>query len=305
MNQDEKPEVRKSTLLRNMLAEPGPIVAPCVYDCVSAMIAERAGFPALLHGGYNSAASLLGIPDIGLISMSEMVYSARNIAASVGIPVLIDVDDGFGDALNVMRTARESIRSGLAGLYIEDQVTPKRSPSIGVNQCISTEAMAAKLRAIARVREEGDPDFVVMARTHSSRSVSIDDAVERSLAYAQAGADLIFVDLGYSEDLVLEELRIIAEEIAPHVHAVANMTENCGRPLLTTEELYDMGFKMIIYPLTALMVAAAALEEIFTELVQKGTTQSVADKMWPPKKFKAMMGTDRLIRLGQEYEVEQ
>jgi 2-methylisocitrate lyase-like PEP mutase family enzyme len=257
----------------------------------------------ILHGGYNSAASMLGLPDIGLISMTEMVYSASNMAAAVDIPVIIDVDDGFGDALNIMRTTREAIRGGLAGLYMEDQVTPKRSPSIGINRCISTEAMVAKLRAVVKAREGADPDFVIMARTHASRSVGMDDAVERSLAYADAGADMIFVDPGYDEETAMEEFRIIVERIAPHVTVVANMTENCGRPLLTTQELYDMGFKVIIYPLTAAMTAAAALETVFTELMQTGTTKYVQDKMWPPKKFKNMMGTDRLIEVGRQFQV--
>src|SRR5579862_8362891 len=153
---------RKSTILRELLAAPGPLVAPCAYDCVSARIIESSGFPAIMQGGYNSAASMLGIPDIGMISMTEMIYSAGNIAVSVAVPVMIDVDDGFGDVLNVMRTTRESIRSGLAGLYIEDQDFPKRSPSIGVNKVISIPAMTAKIRAIARVASEEDPDFVIM-----------------------------------------------------------------------------------------------------------------------------------------------
>jgi 2,3-dimethylmalate lyase len=286
---------RKSTKLRKLLAAPAPLVAPCAYDCVSARIIERAGFPAIMHGGYNSAASLLGIPDLGLISMAEMVYSARNIAGAVAAPVMIDVDDGFGDLLNVMRTTEESIRAGLAGLYIEDQDFPKRSPSIGANKVISIPAMTAKIKAIAAVTKDEDPDFVIMARTHSSRVTGMADAVERGLAYAEAGADIIFVDPGYSEDIVMEEFRIITERIAPHVLCAANMTENCGRPLLTTDELFRMGFKVILYPLTALMTAAAALESTFTELNSQGTTRGITERMWPPTKFKRLIGADDLL----------
>jgi 2,3-dimethylmalate lyase len=248
-----------------------------------------------MHGGYNSAASLLGIPDLGLISMTEMIYSARNMAAAVTVPVMIDVDDGFGDLLNVRRTTSESIRAGLAGLYIEDQDFPKRSPSIGANKVISIPAMTAKIKTIAAVARDEDPDFVIMARTHSSRAAGMADAVERSLAYAKAGADIIFVDLGYSEDAVMAELRIIVEQIAPHVPCAANMTENCGRPLLATDELFRMGFKVILYPLTALMSAAAALESTFAELISQGTTRRIADRMWPPTTFKRLIGADDLL----------
>jgi 2,3-dimethylmalate lyase len=293
---------RKSTRLRELLAAPGPIVAPCAYDCVSARIIEKAGFPVIMHGGYNSAASLLGIPDLGLISMAEMIYSARNVAASVAAPVMMDVDDGFGDLLNVTRTTSESIRAGLAGLYIEDQDFPKRSPSIGTNRVISIPAMVAKIKAIAAVAGNEDPDFVIMARTHSSRVAGMVDAVERSLAYAKAGADIIFVDLGYSQDVVMEELRIICEQIAPHVICAANMTENCGRPLLTTDELFRMGFKIILYPLTALMTAAAALESTFAELNSQGTTRRIAESMWPPAKFKRLIGADDLLALKTDLE---
>jgi 2-methylisocitrate lyase-like PEP mutase family enzyme len=293
---------RSSTRLRELLAAPAPIVAPCAYDCVSARIIERAGFPLVLHGGYNSAASLLGIPDLGLIGMAEMIYSARNIAAAVSVPVMIDVDDGFGDVLNVARTTQESIRGGLAGLYIEDQDFPKRSPSIAINKVIPVAAMRTKIRTIKAVAAAEDPDFVVMVRTHSSRVGGMTDAVERSLAYADAGADIIFVDLGYSESVVMEELRTIAEQIVPRVMCAANMTENCGRPLLTTDELFRMGFKIILYPLTALMTAAAALEATFTALAADGTTRSVAGRMWPPATFKKLIGIDEFLQRKDELE---
>lgn len=254
----------------------------------------------LFHGGYNSAASMLGIPDIGLITMSEMVYSARNIASSVRLPVLMDVDDGFGDIPNVVRTTEEAIHGGLAGLYIEDQVFPKLSPSMGVNQCVSIDDMVLKVRAIVHARKQSDPDFVIMARTHASRLSGMDDAIRRSLAYAEAGADLIFVDPGYSKEIVDEEFRRITTEIAPHVPCVANMTENCGRPLYTTDELHNMGFKVIFYPLTAVIAAAAALERIFAELMEHGTTASVADLMWKPSTFKDMIGASRWLEMKNE-----
>ena len=147
-----------------------------------------------------------------------------------------------------------------------------------------------------------DPDFVIMARTHSSRVTGMREAVERGLAYAEAGADIIFVDLGYSEDVVMEELRIIVGRDRPSCLCAANMTENCGRPLLTTDELFRMGFKVILYPLTALMTAATALESTFAELNSQGTTRRIAERMWPPTKFKRLIGADDLLALRAELE---
>lgn len=292
--------MKKSKKLRTLLKGKDPVVGPCAYDCISARIIEAIGFPLILHGGYNTAASMLGIPDIGLITMSEMMYAAKNIASSVKIPVLMDVDDGFGDITNVIRTTQEAIHSGLAGLYIEDQVFPKRSPFMGTNKCISVNAMAMKLQAMDRVRDEEDPDFVIIARTHSSRASGMDDAVRRSLAYAKAGADLIFVDPGYTKDVVENEFRIITDEIVPHVPCVANMTENCGRPLFTADELYAMGFKVIIYPLTAVLTVSAALERTFLELKVKGSTNSITETMWTPEKFKQMIGATTWLKIKNE-----
>jgi methylisocitrate lyase len=165
--------------------------------------------------------------------------------------------------------------------------------------------MTAKIKAIAAVARDEDPDFVIMARTHSSRVAGMADAVERSLAYGDAGADIIFVDLGYSEDVVMEELRIIVERIAAYIPCAANMTENCGRPLLTTDELFQMGFKVVLYPLTALMTAAAALETTFAELSSQGTTRRVADRMWPPTAFKRLIGADEMLRRKADLEDTQ
>lgn len=288
-----------STRLRSLLDGPDPVVGPCVYDCVSARVAEEAGFPLLFHGGYNSASSMLGIPDIGLITMTEMIYSAQNIARAVRTPVLMDVDDGFGDIPNVVRTTREAIRGGLAGLYIEDQVFPKRSPSMGVNKCVSVGDMQLKIRSIAHARNDMDPDFVIMVRTHSSRASGMDEAVERSLAYAEAGAELIFVDPGYSREIVEEEFRRIREEIIPHVRCVANMTENCGRPLYTTNELREMGFSVVFYPLTAIITVTAALQKIFAELRQNGTTAAATSQMWEPRMVKELMNASAWMEMKE------
>ncbi len=287
------PKTRMSTQLRSSLAGPEPVVAPCAYDCISAKLAETAGFKAILHGNYNCAASLLGMPDVGVISMAESVWQAGRLVQAVDIPVICDVDDGYGDIVNVARMAREVMRAGCAGMYIEDQVAPKRCPSLGGSDIISTADMTRKLKAVCKVRAEEDPDFFLVARTHAGRAVDLDEAVRRSIAYAEAGADAIFFDPSYS-DVVFEEFRVLVEKVGPHAMLIANMTENVGRPLITTDELAKMGFKIVIYPLTLVLTAASALETVLNELMAKGTTAGLTDRMMHVRKLADLMGMDEV-----------
>lgn len=292
---------KRSTQLRELLEQPGVIVAPCAYDCLSLRIIEHAGFKAALHGGYNTAASFLGMPDIGVLTATEMVNYARNMAAAVDLPLICDVDDGFGEIFNVLRTTREVIRSGLAGMYIEDQVSPKRSPSLGGGDVIAVEAMTRKLKTVAKVRSEMDPDFVVIARTHASRALGLDEGIKRGISYAQAGADIIFVDPSYTEEAI-EEFKIVAQAIGPYAHVLANMTETVGRPLLTSDELYQMGFKVVIYPMTALMAAARAVTLVMKELREEGTTKALVDELMPLKSVAELAGMDKMRALEQEFD---
>ena len=290
---------RSSTRFRQMLERPGIIVTASAYDCLSARIMEEVGFEVIFHGGYNTAAPLLGLPDIGLITMTEMVGYARNMAAAVKVPVICDVDDGFGDVINVMRTTREVIRSGLAGMYIEDQQSPKRCPALGGTGVVPARTMIRKLRAALKVRAEEDPDFVLIARTHASRAVGMAEAIERGVAYAQEGAEVIFVDLCYS-DKAVDELHLIAEKIGPHAHVLANMTETVGRPLLSAQDLQDMGFKIAFYPVTALITAAGALERVFRLLKQKGTTRDLVAQMMPFEKIGQLLHMDEIRKIETE-----
>ena len=284
MNEQQKPSV----VMRRLLSEPGPIVVPCAFDCVSARAVEMAGLPAVMHGGFNTSASMLGLADVGTITQSEMMYAAKNMAQAVDIPVLCDVDDGFGKQLNVARTVTEAIRAGCAGMYMEDQVLPKRCPSLGGGGVISTEEMIGKLKAAQRVTADLDPDFVTIARTHASLAIDFEEGIQRGIAYAQAGADLIWVDLGY-DDSVHEELQAIVEHIAPIKPVVANMTENVGRPLLTTNELHEMGFKLITYPLTLILTAAEAMTRVMQELAVQGTTRASVNNMMAVKDFRPII----------------
>jgi 2-methylisocitrate lyase-like PEP mutase family enzyme len=291
---------KKSTRFRNMIDQPGIIVGLCAYDCISARLIEEAGFKVVFHGGYNTAAPLLGMPDVGLITMPETVGYARNMAAAVNIPVICDIDDGFGDIINVIRTTNEVIKSDLAGMYIEDQKFPKKCPALGGNEVVSTDFMLRKLRAANQVRQEEDPDFVLIARTFSGRAINMDEAIKRSIAYAQEGADIIFVDLCYTDEAI-DQLKRIAAEIGPHAHVLANMTETVGRPLLTTQELEDMGFKIAYYPIAAMITAAGAVQKMLKELKEKGTTKGLVDKMMPFADIGKLMGIDRIQELEKKF----
>jgi len=289
---------RPSTRLRGLLDAPGALVCPAAYDCLSLKLIEAAGFKLAGHGNFNTAASMLGLPDYGLIDMTETLAAVRRMAACVSIPLLADVDDGFGEPVNVARTTREVIRAGAGGMYMEDQVSPKRCPALGGSEVISTEAMLRKLRAAFDVRREDDPDFVIMARTHASRAISFEEGLARGVAYAEAGADIIFVDLGYSEE-VYRELERIAEEIGPRAHVLANMTEGVGRPLIATGDLEAMGFKLILYPGTAIASAAGAVRAALQELMEKGTTAGAARSMMNFREIGELLGKEAWDQLDQ------
>jgi 2-methylisocitrate lyase-like PEP mutase family enzyme len=284
----ERAALKPSTRLRQRLAQPGALIVPGAFDCVSARLVELAGFPAVLHGGFNAGASAYGIPDVGLITLTETLAVAHHMARAVAIPVLADLDDGFGGLLNVDRAARLAIAAGVAGVYCDDQVAPRRCPALGGGAVIPPARMLQKLRALDRARRELDPDFLVIARTHAGRAVNLAEAITRGIAYARAGADLIWVDLGYDES-VRTELREIGERIAPHAPVVANMTENVGRPLLTRAELEALGFKLVVYPLTLLMAAAGAMQRTLAELRVQGTTLAVAEQLMTVASFQEIL----------------
>ena len=292
---------KQSAVLRSLIAKPGPLVVPCAYDCVSARIVELAGFPAVMHGGFNTSASLLGVPDIGIITMSETLAAARRMAAAVRIPVIADVDDGFGKSLNVVRTTEEAIKSGLAGMYMEDQVLPKRCPAIGGGSVISTEEMVKKLHAAQRIASDLDPDFVIIARTHASRAVSFEEGIKRGIVYIREGADMVWVDQGFDAS-AYEEFKTIVSRVGSLGHVVASMTENVERPLLTTAELYRMGFKLITYPLTLLMTAAKAMEDSMKQLFESGTTSGIEDRMMPVKEFESIVKMEEVRELERAME---
>ena len=246
-----------------MLNAPGLIVAPGAYDGFSARLIEAAGFKAAYMTGAGTAASHLGQPDLGLATATEMATHASHIASCISLPVIADADTGYGNVLNVVRTVREYERAGVAGLHIEDQVAPKKCGHIAGKQVIPAREFADKIRAASEYRT--DPDFVIIARTDARAVTSLDDAIERANRYAEAGADVIFVEAPQSKD---EIDRVVRDVKAP---LLANMVQGGKTPALTTAELDRLGFKIVIFPAVCMAAAVPAIERALALLKERGT----------------------------------
>lgn len=248
---------------RQLLAAPGIIVLPGIYDGVSALLAQSAGFDAVHMSGYGVSASLIGEPDVGLATQTEMVDRAARLTAVLDIPLIADADTGYGGILNVRRTVREYERAGVAGLHLEDQLTPKRCGLMDGKQLIPRSDMAEKLRAAVLARE--DPALVLIARTDARSVTGLADALERAKIYVEAGADAIFIEAPHSED----EIHQIATELhpTPFLHNMATLDSRDGAPpVVDAALLEDWGYKMVLFPLQALYAAAHAMMELFGEL---------------------------------------
>jgi methylisocitrate lyase len=238
-----------------------PIMVPGVFDALVARMAERLGFRAVyLSGGALSAAS--GVPDIGLLSLPEFIDQARTITLATSLPLLSDADTGFGEALNVERTVRLFETAGVAGIHLEDQQMPKRCGHLSGKSLVEPEAMAAKVRAAAAARR--DPDFVIIARTDARGVTNFDDAVRRARLYLEAGADAIFPE---AMESAAEFERFAKAVPAP---LLANMTEFGKGPLVDFAALAGMGYRMVLYPLTAFRSALRAARDTLADLLQKG-----------------------------------
>jgi methylisocitrate lyase len=263
--------MRTTTRLRELLREPGILMAPGAHDAFTARLIEQAGFGACYMTGAGTVAALLGLPDVGLITMTEMVMNARYIARAVSIPLICDADQGYGNAVNVMRTVREYEAAGAAGIHLEDQIFPKKCGHMEGKALVGLDEMVGKIRAACEARE--DPDFVIIARTDSRAVEGIEAAIRRANAYAEAGADLVFPEAPQSR----EELARFAREI--HAPLLANMTEFGKTPLVPATELERMGYRIVIYPASALRVAHRATQELLAHIKRAGSQEAFLDRM--------------------------
>ena len=269
------------------------IVVPGVYDALSAKIAESLGFDAVFQSGYSVSASVLGLPDYGLLNANEVIERARYIASSVKIPLIVDIDTGYGNALTVRRIVRELENAGAKGIFLEDQLWPKRCGHMQGKQVISRGEYIQKLRAALDARSS--EEFIVVARTDALEPLGIDEAIDRANEYANIGADLVFIEAPRS---VEEMARICREVRAP---LVANMIEGGKTPLLSIDELEAMGFRFILYPLTAIFAAAYAMRDALTLLKSRNDTRSIMGRLIVFNEFNRLVGLDDMRSLEERY----
>jgi 2,3-dimethylmalate lyase len=268
------------------------VLAPGCYDPLGARLIEEAGFPTVYMTGFGTAAGRLGRPDVGLLTLSEMVDNARRIAQAVGVPVIADADTGYGNALNVIRTVREYEAAGVAAIHLEDQVMPKKCGHLEGKQLIGAGEMAAKVAAAVAARER--PDFLIIARTDARAVEGLDRALQRARRYREAGADVLFVEAPQSTD----EIKRIAEDLAD-VPLLFNYAEGGRTPAVTHDFLRDLGFRLVIFPLSTLLAATAAMRSVLAQIKASGT---------PIDLLPSMLGFDAFldfIGIGEIRELEE
>jgi methylisocitrate lyase len=285
--------MEKAKLVRRHLSEKGQLVMPGVFDALSAKIASRAGFEVIFITGYSLSATLLGEPDFGLLTQTEVVSAAERICSVTDTPVIVDADTGYGNAINVIRTVQDLSRAGAAGMFLEDQVWPKRCGHMKGKQVIPLDEQLKKLRAALEARN--DHDFYIVARTDSRQALGLSEAIARGIAFKEAGADAVFVEAPESK----EEMK----EIARHVPGplVANMLERGVTPLMSPQELKELGFDLIVWPLAPVYSVAKSLAEVYSTLRRDGSTARILDRLMPFDDFNEIVGLEEKYLLDQKY----
>ncbi|MBV8601725.1 MAG: isocitrate lyase/phosphoenolpyruvate mutase family protein [Candidatus Eremiobacteraeota bacterium] len=271
--------------LREILRQPGPVVVPGATDCFVAKLIEGEGFPIVYVTGAGVTNTLLGLPDLGLITLTELAQRAGQIADAVSIPVIADADTGFGGVQNVKRTIRAYEKAGIAGLHIEDQVMPKRCGHFEGKAVVPVEEMLFRLQAALDART--DPDFLIIARTDARAVEGLDAALERARAYLELGVDALFIEQPQS----VEELAAIGRAF-PNTILLANMVERSKTPLLPAAQLGELGFKIILYANAALYLGAYAIRDGLRVLQEEGSTQTLLDRMMTFKERQELVGLD-------------
>ncbi|MEH2068123.1 MAG: oxaloacetate decarboxylase [Nostoc sp.] len=280
--------------LRQLLARPEIIVIPGVYDCLGAKLAEQQGFAVVASSGFGIAASVLGLPDYGFLTATEMLYSVGRIAQSINIPLIADLDTGYGNALNVIRTIKDAVQLGVAGVLLEDQEWPKKCGHFEGKRVISQAEHVGKIRAAVEAR--GDSGLVIIARTDARAPLGLAEAIARGRAYIAAGADILFVEAPQS----VEELKAIATAF-PDVPLVANIVEGGKTPEISTDELQKLGFKIAFFPLTALLAVTQVMNTCFQHLKEQGTTANLPNLV-NFKDFQELVGVPKYLQMEQDFK---
>lgn len=273
------------TSLRERLSDSRIVVAVGAHDGLTATLAERAGLEAVYQGGYAVAAHHHGLPDIGLVGLSDVAESLRRMTAVATVPVIVDADTGYGSEPGVRRSVQELERAGAAAVQIEDQVFPKRCGHMEGKRVIPRDEMVLKVRAAVAARR--DPETLIIARTDALQVNGLDDAIDRCNAYAQAGADVTFVDAPRSREHL--------EEIARRVDGpkLSNMSETGRTPPLTTDELQALGYSIVIFPSTQTWLFARVYQELLDEVMSTGTSEGMRDRMMPFDDVNELLGLSR------------
>ena len=268
---------------RRLIDQREVTLAPGVFDGISARLVEQAGFAAGYVTGAGTAASMLGLPDLGMMGLADIADHVRRLAAATSLPLLCDADSGYGSIGTVMRTVRMYEAAGAAGLHLEDQVFPKRCGHFPGKRVVPAEEFERLLKAALAART--DPDFVIVARTDAAGPLGLDEAIDRANRYADAGADMVFVEAPTS---VADFEAVAARVAAPKV---ANMISNSVTPVLTREELTELGYALAIYPIAALGPAAVAMQQALRGLAEDGHDRASAHG-WSPIDLGAFLGAE-------------
>ena len=280
--------------LRNMIKSKEPLVIPGVYDAIGAKIAEKVGFDAMFQTGYGTSATLFGMPDYGFIGATETIDNARRISNAVSVPVIVDSDTGYGNALSVWKLVKELESAGAAGIFLEDQKWPKRCGHMQGKEVIAQEEYTEKLGAAIDARE--NKDFIIVARTDSRAIEGLETAIERGLQNKKTGADAVFIEAPRS----LEEMKQIGKEIKAPL--VANMIEGGATPMNSAQTLNKIGFNIILYPLSVLFANTFATMNILQELKNTGTTAKYKHKVVNFDQFNNLVELDKFKKMETKYK---
>jgi len=281
--------------IRKLLSDKSkPLVIPGVYDAVGAKIVEKVGFEAMFQTGYGTSATLLGMPDYGFIGSTETIDNARRICHAVSVPVIVDADTGYGNALSVNKLVHELETAGASGIFLEDQKWPKRCGHMKGKEVIPKDEYAEKLQAALDARS--DKDFIIVARTDARATEGLDKAIERGLFYKKIGADVIFIEAPKT----IQEMEKIGNSI--NAPLVANMIEGGATPISSQSKLHSMGFKIILYPLSVLFSNTFATFQTLRELKRLGATKKSKKRMVNFDQFNEIVELSKYTKLEKRYK---
>lgn len=286
--------MKKSLQLRNLLSKDEIIVAPGASTALFAKLVELSGFQAVYATGAGVANMQFGLPDLGLVTMSEMLETVKRINDATELPVVVDIDNGYGNALSVYRTVREFSKIGAAALQLEDQQLPKRCGHFAGKSVIDKEEMVKKIKAAKDASV--DPDIVLIARTDALAINGFEDAMDRALTYVEAGADMIFLEA----PTTIEQMKQIPQKI--HVPTLANMVEGGKTPLLSNQELQEIGFKMVIYANAPLKAAVKGVQNLLDHLATSGTTRDCEELLITFRERNEITGLNQMKELEESYK---